>query len=326
VPYPILTNRKALTEILNCSFEGAGDSAAISAAGDFIARGCEFTWASGGDSYAITEDVGQPVPVNAQIIDCTFNEPPGPFGGLYHIRRRDPSTSAVWMISGCRFHDVRTEGANIFADGGRLIVWGNTFLGTSGVAGIRIRGGTHDILHNHFGGNYSSGAMLLQSDPTDTIVNVRGNIFETDDPPQIIDPVPPRWVTLSGQQNRFYERVAGTTDGFSITDNPAQVRGDFQAGEGVGNYTYDPVTKLLSINYNYNSYKVNEAGQTIDNIYFGSDPKYNVFTTAGITLHAVEDFNLGGSGNITAASQRPVPRGSSVTLRYSPGQTKWVEV
>ena len=202
----------------------------------------------------------------------------------------------------------------------------DSFLGSSGVAGIRIREGTHDILHNRFAGNYSSGAMLLESETTDTIVNVSGNIFETDDPPQIIDPVPPRWVTLSGQQNRFYERVAGTTDGFSITDNPAQVRGDFQAGEGVGNHTYDPVTKLLSINYNYNSYKVNEAGQTIDNIYFGSDPKYNVFTTAGITLHAVEDFNLGGGGNITAASQRPVPRGSSVTLRYSPGQTKWVEV
>ncbi|MCA1670686.1 MAG: glycoside hydrolase family 55 protein [Actinobacteria bacterium] len=327
VPFPILTNRKALTEILNCRFEGAANSIAISAAGDFIAKGCEFTWASDGDSYAITEDVGDPVPVNAQIIDCTFNEPPGPFGGLYHTRRRASSTSAVWMISGCRFGDSRADGMNIAAAGGRLIVWGNTFRGTSGVAGIRIGGGTHDILHNLFAGNYSSGAMLLQSDSTDTMVNVRGNIFATDDPPQIVGPVPPRWVTLSGQDNRFYERASGRTDGFVITGNPAQVRGDFQAGEGVGEYTYDPVTKLLAINYNYNSYRVNEPGETIENIYFGSESKYNVFTSARITLYAVKDFNLGGRGNIAVPSlPSPVPQTSIVTLRYFPALMKWVKV
>jgi hypothetical protein len=74
---------------------------------------------------------------------------------------------------------------------------------------------------------------------------------------------------------------------------------------------------------------VGEAGETIENIYFGSDPKYNVFTTATITLYAVEDFNLGGRGNIAVPSPsvpRPVPRASSVTLRYFPALTKWVEV
>ena len=91
-------------------------------------------------------------------------------------------------------------------------------------------------------------------------------------------------------------------------------------------HAYDPVTHRLSINYNYNSYRVKVAGATIENIYFGSEAKYNVFTSATITLYAVEDFNLGERGNITVASQRPVPRGSSVTLRYSPDQTTWVEV
>ena len=141
-------------------------------------------------------------------------------------------------------------------------------------------------------------------------------------------------LTIRGADNQMAES-SGQAIGFVLLNNTniTNLTGNLQCRRGVGGYTYTNADRVLRLNWNYDTYEINEGGgPTIATINMlgsqtgGTVPTdQNRFCGAIVKLRVVQAFTLGNAGNIVAAgSERAV--GTVVTLQYFPSAAKWHEV
>lgn len=320
----IVTHLRAVTEVVGCDFVGTSfTDVQISISGPVTITGCEFKWFSGSTGYCIIDDQGHAAKVIVQ--GCTFNEQSGAFG-LYNIRCLAGTTLTPWFITACQFNEVVAGGSNIYANQGSVILDNCVFTATAGAACFRTSGGTHTVRQCVFDASNVAVPMILANTDANLTVNLVDNINWVGTTAPLLSPDGTHTFVINGKDNKFHETVAGKGDGFSISSTTL-VSGDLQPGRGIGVYGYS--AGVVSVNYNYDTYLIDEGGgPTVNTIHMlgaVAGANNNAFTTGVIKLYVKQAFTLGNAGNIVAAGgARTVA--TVVTLQYLHSLTKWVEV
>src|SRR5439155_11025708 len=182
---------------------------------------------------------------------------PGAGDGYAYPISRNYGTDKLWRVECCTFGDLNAAGSAILVNTGKVLVRDCVFASSTGVYSVRLQGGTaivESCRHTNAKGIYCDAFT------GDCVLELYNNRFDISCQPQL-NPYGASKIKIRGEQNRFYENPASYGEGFFLVGGGAGVAnlsGDLQCGRGIGAYSY--AAGVLTINWNYDTFSIDEGG------------------------------------------------------------------
>jgi hypothetical protein len=323
----IITNENFVTEVIGATIHVGANGTGITVSGPSRISGCHIVGDTGaGNGITDGSFAGGQATIQDTLIEGDFAG-----YGIYRVH----SSSDLWQVGpNVKLAHTSVAAGGIRNRGGAMdlssVIFDNPAGGTA--ASMFITGGTVRMANVR----HLAGCKYMVVSPTDANVALEfqeGNVWEDNGSQPLVTPDGVHGIVFKGQPT-FFESSAGAGDGLAISGAPGStISGQMQCGRGVGAYTY--ASNVLTVNWNYSAYPVNEGGTpTIKNINMKGGIGVGVVASdhikAGsprITLLAQRAFSLDNSGNVAlASSPLSVPVNTSVDLQWFPALAKWYAV